>query len=169
MQVREWHREDHTISTEKARLDLDVIHGFLTHAYWCRGIPRALVARAIEHSLCFGLYSRDTVNGSSQVGFARVVSDYATFAYVCDVFVLDEHRGKGHSKWLMECVLEHPELQGLRRYCLGTRDAQGLYERFGFAPVKQPANWLEIKREGLYERRDASMAFGEPTGSPARE
>src|ERR1700683_3137902 len=120
------------VSTDRARLDLDVVHGFLTNCYWARGIPREVVARSIEHSLCFGIYE----DGGAQVGFARVVSDFATVAYLGDVFVLESHRGRGLSKWLMECIVGHPLLQNLRRWILLTRDAHGLFLQFGFTPLK---------------------------------
>jgi GNAT superfamily N-acetyltransferase len=128
------------ISTDPSRLQLAAIHAYLTRSYWSPGIPRELVARAIANSLCFGVYQ-----GDAQVGFARVVTDKASFAYLADVYVLEEHRGRGLSKRLVEQVLAHPELQGMRRFLLATRDAHGLYAQFGFkAPVK-PENFMEIK------------------------
>ena len=128
------------ISTDPGRLQLAAIHAYLTRSYWSPGIPRELVARAIANSLCFGVYQ-----GDAQVGFARVVTDKASFAYLADVYVLEEHRGRGLSKRLVEQVLAHPELQGMRRFLLATRDAHGLYAQFGFkAPVK-PENFMEIK------------------------
>jgi GNAT superfamily N-acetyltransferase len=130
------------ISTDKSRLDLDVIHGFLRTAYWSPGVPREVVERSIEGSLCFGLYAPD----GSQVGFARVITDKATFGYVADVFVLEEHRGKGLGMWLVETVINHPDLQTLRRVFLGTEDAHTLYERFGFAPLPRQERFLSIER-----------------------
>jgi len=142
----EWRRGDHVVSDETARLDRDRVHRFLSlESYWAAGIPRAKVAKAIDHSLCFGLY-----DGREQVGFARVVTDRSTFAYVCDVFVDAASRGAGLGQWLVSCVLEHPELQGLRRICLMTRDAQGLYERFGFRPMPDPSRYLEMNRPDIY-------------------
>lgn len=138
-------RDGCLISTDPARLDLDVIHGFLSRAYWSEGIPRALVERAVKNSLCFGAYVQERL-----VGFARVISDYATYAYVADVFVLEPHRGRGLSKRLMEAILAHPDLQGLRRWGLVTHDAHGLYRRFGFAPIAHPDRHMEIHRTGLY-------------------
>ena len=129
------------ISDSHARIDLDVVHGYLTRSYWAAGIARERVERSLAHSLVFGAYL-----GGRQVGFARVVSDRATFAWLCDVFVLEEARGRGISKRLMECVLAHPELQGLRRCSLATRDAHGLYRRYGFEPLGDPARYLEILR-----------------------
>jgi N-acetylglutamate synthase-like GNAT family acetyltransferase len=120
-------------SSDPARLDLDVIHGYLRRAYWSEGIPRETVRTAIEHSLCVGVY-----RGSEQVGFARAVTDRATFAYVADVFVLEEHRGHGAGKLLIACLTTHPELQGLRTWLLLTRDAHGLYRQFGFGPGPAP-------------------------------
>jgi N-acetylglutamate synthase-like GNAT family acetyltransferase len=145
--VMEYRRGEFLISTSSERLDLDVIHGFLTNCYWAKGISRETVERSIEHSLCFGIYE----SSGTQVGFARVVSDFATVAYLGDVFVLESHRGRGLSKWLMECVVEHPALQNLRRWILLTRDAHGLYSRFGFTPVKAPERYMELHRPNVYE------------------
>jgi GNAT superfamily N-acetyltransferase len=124
---------DYVASSDPSRLDLDVIHGYLRHAYWCEGIPRETVRRAIANSLCVGVYK-----GSDQVGFARAVTDKATFAYVADVFVLEEHRGHGAGKLLITCLTTHPDLQGLRNWTLQTRDAHGLYRQFGFGPSPTP-------------------------------
>lgn len=137
------------ISTDPTRLDLDVIHGFLARAYWSRGIPRAVVERSLRHSLCFGAYD-GAAPGGAQVGFARVVTDYATFALISDVFVLESHRGRGIAKLLMRAILAHPGLQGLRRWMLATHDAHGLYRQFGFTPVARPEIHMEIHRPGLY-------------------
>jgi len=139
------------ISTDRARLDLDVIHNFLTNCYWAKGIPREVVAKSIEHSLSFGVY-----DGSAQIGFARVISDFATIAYLGDVFILESHRGRGLSKWLMECVMQHPELQGLRRWILLTRDAHGLYSQFGFKPLKSAERYMELHQPDVYEIRKTS-------------
>ena len=146
-QVVEHRRAEFLISTDRARLDLDVIHGFLTSCYWAKGIPRDLVARSIEFSLNFGIYDRS----GSQVGFARVVTDFATVAYLGDVFVLESHRGRGLGKWLMECVMQHPSLQGLRRWILLTRDAHGLYSQSGFTPLQTPEWYMELHRPNVYE------------------
>ncbi len=126
--VREWTRGDYTISTDRERLDLDVIHSFLCRSYWAEGRTRERVAQAIEHSVPFGLYHRHT-----QVGFARVLTDYVALAFVADVFVLESHRGKGLGVWLMEAVTSLPELRAVRRWLLSTRDAHGLYRKFGLA------------------------------------
>jgi len=138
---------DFLLSTDPNRLDLDVIHGFLTECYWAKGIPRDIVARSIDNSLCFGVYK-----DSKQVGFARVISDFATYAYIGDVFVLEAFRGQGLSKWVMECIMRHPRLQGLRRWTLLTRDAHGLYAQFGFAPLKKPDRYMELHDPEVYER-----------------
>jgi GNAT superfamily N-acetyltransferase len=143
----EWKRESFTISTDRERLDRKTIHDFLRNSYWARGIPRGVVDRSIENALCFGLYE-----GEKQVGFARVITDYATFAYLSDVFVLESHRGRGLSKWLMEVVLGHPDLQNLRRWTLATRDAHGLYEQFGFRPLSNPERLMEIVDMDIYLR-----------------
>ena len=145
--VIEHRRGEYLISTERSRLDLDVIHGFLTNCYWAKGIPRETVARSIEHSLCFGIYD----GSGSQVGFARVISDFATIAYLGDVFVLDSHRGRGLSRWLLECIMQHPALQGMRRWILLTRDAHGLYSKFGFTPLKSVGSYMELHRPDVYE------------------
>ncbi len=144
--IMEHRRGRFLISTDRARLSLDVIHGFLTNCYWAKGVPREIVGRSIEHSLCFGIYE-----DGAQVGFARIVSDFATVAYLGDVFVLESHRGRGLSKWLMECVMKHPRLQNLRRWILLTRDAHGLYSQFGFIPVKAPERYRELHRPDVYE------------------
>lgn len=133
------------ISCDPARLDLKLVHGFLSQSYWSPGIPRAVVERALRGSLAFGAYAND-----QQVGFARVITDRATFAYVADVFVIEEHRGRGVSKLLMQAMVDHPDLQGLRRWSLVTRDAHGLYEQFGFRPVAQPERHMEILRRDIY-------------------
>ena len=119
-------------------MQLPVVHGYLTRSYWAGGIPLATVQRSLEHALCFGVF-----RGSEQVGFARVISDRATFAYLADVFILEGHRGRGLSKRLMTAILRHPDLQGLRRWMLGTRDAHGLYEQFGFTRLANPARFME--------------------------
>lgn len=142
-------RGEFLISTDRGRLDLGVIHGFLTNCYWAKGISREVVARSIEHSLCFGIYD----GSGAQVGFARVVSDFATVAYLGDVFILDSHRGRGLSKWVMECITQHPALQNLRRWMLLTRDAHGLYAQFGFTPVKAPERYMELHRPDVYEKQ----------------
>ena len=138
---------DYLISTDPARLDVEVIHGFLRESYWAEGIPRDIVERAIRNSLCFGVYHRD-----QQIGFARVVSDYATFAYLADVFVLAPWRGHGISKALMTEIVHHPDLQRLRRWLLGTKDAHGLYQRYGFTAPQFPERQMERTDPGIYLR-----------------
>src|SRR5260370_1662041 len=145
--VTEYRRGEFMVSTDRERLSLDVIHGFLTNCYWAKGIPRGIVARSIEHALCFGVYDGE----GAQVGFARVISDFATIAYVADVFVLESHRGHGLGKWLMECITQHPALQGLRRWILTTQDAHGLYAQVGFTPVKFPERYMERHDPHVYE------------------
>jgi GNAT superfamily N-acetyltransferase len=130
------------VSTDPARFDLDVIHSFLAGSYWARGIPREVVVRAIANSLGFAAFE-----GEAQVGFARVITDRATFAYISDVFVLESHRGRGVGKSLMEAIMSHPELQGLRRWTLFTRDAHGLYRRFGFGDPRHPERLMEVLGE----------------------
>lgn len=136
------------VDTDTTRLDVDVIHGFLRESYWATGISRSVVERSIEGSLCFGVY----VDGA-QAGFARIISDYATFAYLADVFVLDAFRGQGLSKRLMETIIGHPRLQGLRRWSLATLDAHGLYAQFGFTPLASPARHMERLDPTVYTRQ----------------
>lgn len=145
----EWLRGEFTISDDPSRIDLDVVHGYLSESYWAPGIPRELVARSIANSLPFGIY-----RGSAQVGFARVITDRATFAYLADVFVLEAERGRGLGKWLMEIITAHPELQGLRRWMLATRDAHGLYRQHGFEAVANPEALMQILRINLYRPAD---------------
>jgi GNAT superfamily N-acetyltransferase len=136
---------DYQISNEQARMDVEAIHAFLTRTYWARGIPRATVERAIAHSLCFGVF-----HDGAQVGFARVITDRATFAYLADVYLLEAHRGQGLARRLLQAVLAHPELQGLRRWLLVTRDAHPLYRQHGFEPVAHPDRMMEIHRPDAY-------------------
>ena len=138
------------ISTERARLDIDAIHAYLTRSYWSPGIPREIVERAAANSLCFGLF--ETATGA-QVGFTRVVTDYATFAYLCDVYVLEEHRSHGLGKRMMREVMAHPALAGARRVMLATRDAHGLYRQSGFVEAGRAGNLMEIVRPDLYAQR----------------
>ncbi len=139
-------RGEYAISTDTKRLDLATIHAYLTQSYWSPGIPRAVVERAVANSLCFGVY-----RGAEQVGFARVVTDRATFAYLADVFVLEPHRGKGLSKWLMAFIKDHEDLQGLRRFMLATKDAHGLYTQFGFTELANPSLMMEILKTNVYQ------------------
>jgi GNAT superfamily N-acetyltransferase len=136
--VHEWTRGEYTISTDRQRLDLDVIHGFLVRSYWAENRTRERVAQTIEHSLPFGLYHLD-----KQIGFARVVTDYVVIAFLADVFVLEAHRGKGLGRWLVEVVTSLPELRSIRRWLLGTRDAHELYRKFGF---REPAPGVLMER-----------------------
>ena len=142
--------DEFAISTDLDRLDIDVIHAFLARSYWASNIPREIVERSIAHSLCFGVYHLAAEGVIEQIGFARVISDFATFAYLADVFILENFRGKGLSKWLIECVRSHPDLQGLRRWVLLTRDAQALYKQYGFRELANPERWFEISRPSGY-------------------
>jgi GNAT superfamily N-acetyltransferase len=135
------------ITTDLEGLDIDAIHAYLSRSFWAEGIPKATVAKSIANSLCFGLF-----DGDNQVGFARVVTDRATYAYLCDVYVLETHRGEGLGKWLIETVMAHPDLQGLRRFQLVTRDAHGLYRRHAFDTPLHPERQMEIFRHGMYKR-----------------
>jgi len=145
--VHEWRRGEYLISTDQERLDLATIHGFLTTSYWAAGVPIEIVKRSIEHSLNFGLFQDDR-----QVGFARVITDYATFAYLADVFVLEPFRGRGLSKWLMQVIIAHPELQGLRRWMLFTRDAHGLYKQVGYTPLANSERAMERLFPDIYRK-----------------
>ena len=137
-------RGQYSITTDPQKLDLDAIHAFLSRSFWAEGIPKETVATAMANSLCFGLF-----DGARQIGFARVVTDRATYAYLCDVYVLEAHRGLGLGKWLIETVMAHPDLQGLRRFQLVTRDAQGLYAKFGFAEP-EAGKHMERRRQNPY-------------------
>ena len=139
------------ITCDKTRFDVVAIHRFLTQSYWSPGIPLAVVKRAIANSLCFGVLLAD-----QQIAFARVITDRATFAYLADVYVIPEHRGRGLSVRLMEQVVQHPELQGLRRMLLATRDAHSLYTRFGFRPLAAPETMMEVHDPGVYRREVTS-------------
>lgn len=138
---------EYAISTDRRLLDVALIHDFLSRSYWSPGVPRAVVERGIANSLCFGLY-----HGKQQVGFARVITDRATFAYLADVFIVEAHRAKGLGKWLVGAILKHEDLQGLRRFMLATRDAHSLYQGFGFAAVAEPARLMEIHDPNAYGR-----------------
>lgn len=138
-------RGAYVVSTDKARIDVAAVHAFLSSTYWSPGIPIETVRRAIAGALCFGIY-----HGVEQVGFARVITDRATYAYLSDVFVLDAHRGRGLATWMMEVIMSHPALQGIRRFALSTRDAHTLYQRFGFVTVANPDRQMEILRRDIY-------------------
>ena len=146
-------RDDLLVSTGRSRLDVDLIHRVLSATYWASGIPRDVVVRSIDGSIAFGLYE-----GDRQVGFARVITDMATYAYLADVFIVEERRGRGLGDWLVESVLLHPRLQGLRRFALMTRDAGPLYARHGFAAPETVGGYMEIVDREVYRRHDAGRA-----------
>jgi N-acetylglutamate synthase-like GNAT family acetyltransferase len=150
METQTWTECGFKVSTDPGLMNLDLIHGELGASYWAAGIPRSVVEKSIRHSLCFGVYE---IASGRQCAFARVVSDFSTFAYIGDVFVVAVFRGRGISKLLMKCLMAHPELQGLRRMCLGTRDAHTLYKQFGFKMTEKPENWLEIQVADIYLNR----------------
>lgn len=147
-EIQSWHKDNCTINTDKSLLQISRIHKFLSEdSYWSPGIPLEVVTRGIENSLCFGVYNEN----KEQIGFARVITDYASFAWICDVYIEPPFRKQGLSKWLMSCVMIHPALQKLRRICLATKDAHELYKKFGFEVTKTPKNWLEIKNNDIYK------------------
>ncbi|MDO6680115.1 GNAT family N-acetyltransferase [Shewanella sp. 4_MG-2023] len=138
----------YVISTDQNKLDISVIHGFISQSYWAKGMPITVLTKAIEHSLCFGVFTDE----DQQVGFARLITDRATFAYLADVFITDQHRGIGLSKLLIETVISHPDIQGLRRMMLATRDAHGLYAQYGFLPIDNPEILMQIWRPNIYQQ-----------------
>ena len=144
--IREYFKDPYYISTDKSKIDVAEVHQYLSErSYWAKGIPREKVQRAIDNSLTFSIYKDD-----SQIGYARVISDFTIFAYLADVFVLEEYRGKGLSKWLMEVITNFPELQGLRRWMLLTKDAHSLYSKYGFKPMSNPEMAMEISNPNLF-------------------
>lgn len=145
--TQEWQQNGFVISTDINRLDLHIIHQFLANSYWAQGLPLEVLERSIRHSLVFGLYKQH-----QQVGFARVVTDYATFAYLSDVFVLEAWRGQGLGKWLIETIVAHPQLQGLRRWLLATKDAHEFYQPFGFQALKNPDRFMEQWDPDIYQQ-----------------
>jgi GNAT superfamily N-acetyltransferase len=147
MNIQEYTRDNFLISTDPKKVDIDAVHEFLSRSYWAEGIPKEIVARAIQHSLCFGVYEN-----KRQIGFARVISDYSSFGYLADVYVLEFYRGRGLAKWLMSCIMAHPELQNFRRWSLITRDAHSLYKQFGFAPLKNPDRYMELHVPDIYKK-----------------
>jgi N-acetylglutamate synthase-like GNAT family acetyltransferase len=140
-QILETHRERFTISTDPTRLNLDTICDFLTRAYWANTRPRERTERAIQNSLVFGVY-----DGERQVGVARVVTDYSIFAYLCDVFIHEDYRDHGLGKWLIQTIMDHPDLREMRRWVLVTNDAHGLYKQFGFTSIEDPEHWMQLFR-----------------------
>ena len=140
-------RGDYTVSTDPALLDLDAVYRYLSRAYWCEDIPRETLERAVRNSLCFSLFE-----GDKQIGLTRVVTDYTTFAYLCDVYVLESHQAKGLGTWMIQCVRQHPELQGLRRWHLTTRDAHALYCKVGFVPLSKPERHMEVFTYDMYRQ-----------------
>ena len=141
-------KDEYLISTDKNKIDVGYVHSFLTQSYWSPGVPVEVVKKAIEGSLCFAVYHKN-----KQVGFARVIGDKATFAYIADVFIDENYRGRGLSKWLMETIMKHPDLQGLRRILLTTKDAHGLYAQFGFVPINNPERFMIINKPEMYKNK----------------
>lgn len=146
MERTEWRRDEYLLSTDKSKIDVEAVHHFLSQSYWAQNIPREVVQKSIDNSLCFAIYHQQRL-----IGFARAISDFATFAYLADVFILPEERGKGLSKWLMEIIMDHPQLRGLRRFTLATRDAHGLYAQFGFTPFDKPGRWMQKHDPEVYK------------------
>jgi len=145
---REYRKGDYLISTDPSKLNLEMIHDFLTHSYWAEAIPKETVLRSIQFSLPFGVYHK-----LKQIGFARVISDFSTYAYISDVFLLESYRGKDISTWLIKCILRHPELQSLRRWNLYTSNAAGFYKKMGFSNLKFPERYLEMYDPNVYKRK----------------
>lgn len=143
---------EYSISTDKSRFDVNLIHEFLTNSYWAEGVPLEIVRRSIQNALCFGVF-----HGDRQVGFARVISDFATYAYIGDVFVLQEYRGRGLGKRLMRAIMDHPELQNLRRWSLVTSDAHGLHAQFGFTSLANPDGYMELRNPDVYKRATTKL------------
>jgi len=148
MEIMEWRNGNYMVSTDKNKIDPAAVHHFLSRSYWAEGISSDIVKKSIDNSLCFGVY-----NQAKLVGFARVISDFATFAYLADVFIIPEERGKGLSKWLIKLIVEHPQLQGLRRFTLATQDAHGLYAQFGFTLFDMPERWMNRHNPDVYKRK----------------
>jgi N-acetylglutamate synthase-like GNAT family acetyltransferase len=138
--------QEYIISSDKSTMDIDAIHSYLSRSYWAKNVPKSTLSKAVENSLCFGVF-----HNTQQVGFARLITDTATFAYLADVYILEEHRGKGLSKNLMEKIINHPELQGLRRMVLATSDAHTLYEKFGFKQLANPQTFMELWTPDVYK------------------
>jgi GNAT superfamily N-acetyltransferase len=145
--VLEERRGDYLLSTDRERVQVQAVHAYLARSYWSAGIPIDVVEKGVRNSLCFGIY-----HGGAQVGFARIISDLATFAYLADVYVLEEHRGAGLAVWLMDFITRHPDLQGLRRWMLATRDAHGLYRKFGWTDLTSPQRWMQRHFPDVYQR-----------------
>lgn len=143
---------DYSITTDKDKMDVNAIHQYLSRSYWAENVPKKVVAKAVENSLCFAVLAYDEKGNESQVGFARLITDMATFAYLADVYVLEEHRGNGLSKRMMEEIVKHPQLQGLRRMMLATRDAHGLYEQFGFTPLTDQKMFMQLWTPDVYHQ-----------------
>ncbi|MBV8656737.1 MAG: GNAT family N-acetyltransferase [Burkholderiales bacterium] len=142
-----WQRDGYEVDTDPARLSVEAAHRFIASTYWAKDIPFDVFRRSVEGACCFGVYQGDTL-----VGFARVITDFATVAYLGDVYIDDAHRGRGLSKWLMDCISAHPDLQGLRRWMLATADAHGLYAQYGFTPLRAPERWMERHNPNVYQR-----------------
>ena len=154
MEKTEWIKDGYLVSTDKSKIDVETVHHFLSRSYWAENIPLDVVRKSIENSLCFGMYHEEKL-----VGFARAISDFATFAYLADVFILPEERGKGLSKWLLAIILEHPQLQALRRFTLATRDAHSLYAQFGFSLFDKPERWMQKHDPDVYKRDTSSRSW----------
>ena len=144
--------KDFFISTDKSKLNIEMIHQYLSNeSYWAKNIPVGLVQQSVDGSFCFGVYKKESDAAHTQIGFARVITDHATFGYLADVFILNEYRGKQLSKWLMFEIMHHPQLQGFRRWMLATRDAHGLYEQFGFTPLANPERIMQVVTAHIYD------------------
>lgn len=143
---------DYRITTDKNEMDIDAVHHYLSRSYWAENVPKSVVTTAVENSLCFAVFVAEASGDERQVGFARMITDYASFAYLADVYILEEHRGKGLSKAMMKKIIQHPQLQGLRRMMLATRDAHGLYEQFGFTALTDQKMFMQLWKPDVYSK-----------------
>jgi GNAT superfamily N-acetyltransferase len=152
MSIYESLQKDFIISSDKSELNIVMIYQYLsTESYWAKNIPLAVVQKSIEESFCFGVYKKDNDKTLTQIGFARVITDHATFGYLADVFIVEAYRSRGISKWLMHEIMSHPQLQGFRRWMLATRDAHGLYEQFGFTALTNPERIMQLVTANIYQ------------------
>ena len=168
--ITEWRRDGFLLSTDKRRMDVDAVHAYLTRSYWSPGIPKRMVAKAMQHSLCFGLYVDAGPEAGKQIGYARIVSDFSAFAYMADVFVLPAYQGHGLGVWMVDRMVNHPALRDIRSFWLATRDAQGLYARFGFEQLEEPGRFMLARRQmDWYNPELAETGVAAPPAQSAKD